>query len=200
MGFFNFSLTIETFVHVIAIVAGIIGLLLFLKLDWKRYGLLFIISAIVGNALCYIFVELGFYSFPYLPFTKHGIMPFITITLTFPILVLLTVRYSPGKWAWKIPFYWAIIHLGMLVETWTLNNTLLIEYNYEWDFWDSYTWWWIYFLVFEWIGSQVIHQQFRKPINVEHLKYGKIGWGIIHFVLIITIFLAGYYLGSIKAK
>ena len=125
MGFFNLSLTVETFVHVIAIVTGSIGLLLFLKLDWKKYGLLFIISGIVGNALCYIFVKLGFYSFPYLFFPKNSIIPFITITFTFPVLVLLTIRYSPEKWAWKIPFYWAIIHIGMLVETWALNNTRL---------------------------------------------------------------------------
>lgn len=200
MEFLNFSLTIETFVHIITIVAGIIGLLLFLKLDWKRYGLLFILSGIVGNTLCYIFVKLGFYSFPYLLFPKVISMPFSTITLTFPILVLLATRYSPEKWGWKIPFYWAIIHTGMLVETWSLNNTRLIKYNYKWDFWDSYTWWWIYLLVFEWIGSLLIPQTLRKPINVEYLKYGRLGWGIIHFVLIVTIFLAGYYLGSIKEK
>ena len=200
MELFSFDLTIETFIHVIAIVAGSIGLLFFLKLDWKSYGQLFIISGIVGNVLCYIFVKLGFYSFPYLFFPKSGSMPFITITLTFPILVLLTIRYSPEKWSWKIPFYWAIIHIGMLVETWALNNTRLIEYNYKWDFWDSYTWWWIYFLVFEWIGSLMISQKLRKPVHLDYLKYGKLGWVMIHFVLIVTIFLAGYYLGSIKAK
>src|SRR5438067_11354733 len=94
MELFSFDLTIETFIHVIAIVAGSIGLLFFLKLDWKSYGQLFIISGIVGNVLCYIFVKLGFYSFPYLFFPKNSSIPFITITLTFPILVLLTIRYS----------------------------------------------------------------------------------------------------------
>jgi hypothetical protein len=194
------GLNIETFIHVLVIIIGGIGLMLFLKLDWKSYGLLFVFSGIVGNVCCYIFVKLGFYSYPYLFFPEISIMPSVTITLTFPILVLLAVRYSPEKWEWKIPFYWAIIHIGIFGETWALNNTRLIEYNYKWDFWDSYTWWWIFFLVFEWIGSLIIPNGLRKPINVDYLKYGKLGWAIIHFVLIATIFLAGYYLGSLKAE
>ena len=200
MDYFYIGLNIETFIHVLVIVMGGIGLILFLKLDWKSYGLLFVISGIVGNVLCYIFVKLGFYSFPYLFFSGVTSMPFLTITLTFPTLVLLAVRYSPEKWGWKIPFYWAIIHIGMLGETSALNNTRLIEYNYKWDFWDSYTWWWIFFLVFEWIGSLIIPKGLRKPINLDYLKYGKLGWMIIHFILIVTIFLAGYYLGSLNAE
>ena len=200
MTYLNIGLNIETFIHVLVFVIGSVCLILFLKLDWKRYGLLFVISGFFGNILCYIFVKLGFYLYPYLLFPELEIMPFITITLTFPILVLLTVRYSPENWAWKIPFYWSIIHVGMFGETWALNNTRLIEYNYKWDFWDSYTWWWIYFLVFEWIGSLIIPKELRKPINLNYLKYGQLGWIIIHFVLIVTIFLAGYYLGSLKAE
>ena len=200
MDYFDIGINIETFIHVLVIVMGGIVLILFLKLDWKSYGLLFVISGIVGNVLCYIFVKLGFYSFPYVFFSGVTSMPFLTITLTFPTLVLLAVRYSPEKWGWKIPFYWAIIHIGMLGETWALTNTRLIEYNYKWDFWDSYTWWWIFFLVFEWIGSLIIPKGLRKPINLDYLKYGKLGWMIIHFILIVTIFLAGYYLGSLKAE
>jgi hypothetical protein len=127
-------------------------------------------------------------------------MPVTIVTLSFPILVLLGVRYSPEKWGWKIPFYWTIIHIGMFAEIAALNQTRLIEYNYKWDSWDSYTWWWIYFLIFEWIGSTIIPSNLRKPINFRYLQFGRIGWMIIHFVLIITIFLAGYYLGTLKVK
>lgn len=127
-------------------------------------------------------------------------MPFTSVTLSIPLLVLLGVRYSPEKWAWKIPFYWTIIHIGMFAEVYALEGTRIIEYNYEWDVWDSYTWWWIYLLVFEWIGGLIVPNELRKPLNIRTLQYGRFGWAIIHFVLISTIFLAGYYLGWLQAQ
>ncbi|WP_435798802.1 CBO0543 family protein [Peribacillus asahii] len=80
--------------------------------------MLFILSALAGNILCYMFVKFKFYSFPYLLFPRIEIMPVTVVTLFFPIMVLLSVRYSPEKWGWKIPFYWTIIHIGMFLETW----------------------------------------------------------------------------------
>ena len=196
--YINVGFNIESFAHIIVVIIGLFGLISFLRLDRKRYGLLFVLSALAGNILCYMFVKFNFYSFPYLLFPKIESMPVMAITFSFPIMVLLSVRYSPEKWGWKIPFYWAIIHIGMFVETWALTNTELIRYNFKWDFWDSYTWWWIYFLVFEWIGGIIIPSDLRKPIHIKHLKFGRLGWAIIHFVLILTIFLGGYYLGSLK--
>jgi hypothetical protein len=198
MSYINIGFNVESFISIIAIIIGFFGLLSFLRLDKKRYGLLFIVSAVVGNILCYIFVKLNFYSFPYLLFPTIESMPVIVLTFSFPIMVLVSIRYSPEKWGWKIPFYWAIIHIGMFLETWALTNTRLIQYNFKWDFWDSYTWWWIYFLVFEWIGGLIIPNDVRKPINIHILKFGRLGWAIIHFILIVTIFLGGYYLGSLK--
>ena len=84
--------------------------------------------------------------------------------------------------------------MGMFSEAWVEHSTQLIKYNSPWDTWDSYTWWWIYLLVFEWVGGLIISQELRKPIDQELLKYGKLGWFILHFILISTIFLAGVYL------
>ncbi|MDL4843046.1 CBO0543 family protein [Aquibacillus rhizosphaerae] len=196
--YINFHLSIEFYIYLTITIIGSILLYYFLKIDWKRYGLLFILATIIGNGLCYLFVSLGFYSYPYLLFPALTVMPFTTVTLSFPILVLMTIRYSPSIWAWKIPFYWTIIHIGMFWETYALNKTQIIEYNFKWDLWDSYTWWWIFFLLFEWIGSLIIPDNLRKPLDIRHLRYGKMGWAIIHIVLIITIFLAGYYLGSLR--
>ncbi|MCA1029541.1 hypothetical protein LCL95_00685 [Bacillus timonensis] len=198
--FINIGLDKETFIYCFIILTGMISLIYFLKLDWKRYGLLFILTTIVGNILCYIFVKLKFYSYPYLLFPKMTIMPFTAITFSFPIMVLFAVRYSPREWTWKIPYYWAIIHTGILFEAYALHQTRIIEYNYKWDMWDSYTWWWIYFLLFEWIGGLIILDNLRKPLSIQHLRYGKLGWALIHFILIITIFLAGYYLGTLQSK
>ena len=196
--YINIGYNIESFIYIFIILTGLVGLIFFLKLNWRKYGLLFILATLVGNILCYLFVELNFYSFPYLLFPKIIIMPVFSITFSFPLAVLLAVRYSPEQWGWKIPFYWTIIHVGMFLETWALSNTRIIEYNFKWDLWDSYTWWWIYFLIFEWVGGMIVPKNLRKPLMVHSLRFGKLGWAIIHFILIVTIFLAGYYLGSVK--
>jgi len=194
----NIQQNIETFITLGFIFTGLIFNLLIMRFNWKRYGALFLLSMAVGNILCYIFVRLGFYSFPYRLFPQVSIMPFMLITTMFPFIVLAGVRYSPQKWGYKIPFYWTIIHLGMLAETLGLNLTKLIEYNFKWDFWDSYTWWWIYLLIFEWIGGLLVPAKDRRPITSSSLRYGSLGWGIFHFILITTIFLGGVYLATVK--
>ncbi len=198
--YINIGLNIESFIYIITIIVGFIILIAFLKLDWRRYGLLYVIATLTGNIICYIFVKLNFYSYPYLLLPTFEIMPISAIAFSFPVMVLITVRYSPEKWIWKIPFYMTIVHVGVLMETWILNNTRMIEYNYKWDLWDSYTSWWIFFLLFEWIGGLIIPNHFRKPLDSTQLKYGKLGWAAIHFVFIATIFLVGYYLGTLQAK
>ncbi|UCZ53933.1 hypothetical protein LGQ02_03880 [Bacillus shivajii] len=193
--YININPNRETLVLLGAISIGVLGLIYYIKLSWKHYGMLFLMSAFIGNILCFLFVNFGFYTFPYRLLPKLSEMPIIAVTITFPLLVLVGVRYSPKPWPWKIPFYWTIIHVGIFLETIMLTGTRLIEYQFKWDLWDSYTWWWIYFLIFEWIGGMIVPEHLRKPLQIRHLTYGKIGWFLIHFILIITIFLGGYYLG-----
>lgn len=193
----NLQWNIETYLTTGTVALSLIASYFLIRIDWKRYGLLFLSSGIVGNILCYIFIQIGFYSFPYRLFPQISTMPFETILTIFPFLVLLGVRYSPRSWAYKIPFYWVIVHLGMLAETLAHRQTALIHYDFEWDFWDSYTWWWIFLLGFDWIGGLIVPDHLRKPLNVETFRYGKAGWAILHFILIITIFLGGYYLGRV---
>ncbi|MHB8156066.1 MAG: CBO0543 family protein, partial [Desulfocucumaceae bacterium] len=70
-------------------------------------------------------------------------------------------------------------------------------YNFEWDFWDSYTWWWLFLLVFEYAGGLIVPEKDRKPIGPNTIGYGKAGWLALHFILIITIFLGGVYVGMV---
>ncbi|WP_078544441.1 CBO0543 family protein [Litchfieldia alkalitelluris] len=196
----NVGNNIETYIYLSVFLIGSILLYLFLRINWKSYGLLFILATVIGNLLCFIFVQLGFYSYPYVILPKFENMPYTAISLSFPIYVLILVRYSPKRWPWKIPFYWAFINLGLLSEYYALHYTSIIKYGFEWDTWDSYTWWWIYFLLFEWIGGQLIPDKDRKPLHIKHLHYGKLGWGLIHLILITTIFLAGYYVGTLTKK
>ncbi|RKD33440.1 CBO0543 family protein [Thermohalobacter berrensis] len=193
----NIQPNIETYITLITLALSLIGSYFILRVDWKRYGLIFIISGIVGNILCYIFVRIGLYSFPYRLFPTISIMPFYVILTIFPFYVILGIYYSPKPFVWKIPFYWALIHIGMLFETLAANFTDLIEYNAKWDFWDSYTWWWIFLLVFEWVSIYIIPDEKRKPLDYDILRYDRTGWFILHFILIVTIFLGGFYLGKV---
>ncbi|WP_438447211.1 hypothetical protein [Gorillibacterium sp. sgz5001074] len=41
----------------------------------------------------------------------------------------------------------------------------------------------------------LIPPSLRRPLDPHHLRFGRIGWLLLHFVLIASIFLAGYYVG-----
>ncbi|MBU8907534.1 CBO0543 family protein [Desertibacillus haloalkaliphilus] len=191
----NLGWNIESLITVSSIIASLIGIVWIMKHDWKRYGLLFLCSVLVGNLLCFLFILFGFYSYPYRLFPGLSEMPILAISTAFPFLVLIGVRYCPKAWPWKIPFYWVIVHLGLAAESYAIEQTNLIRYEYQWNFWDSYTWWWIYLLLFEWIGGLLIPPHNRKPIPIKTLRYGRLGWALVHFILIVTIFMFGYLLG-----
>ncbi|NQX69459.1 hypothetical protein HQN90_25335 [Paenibacillus alba] len=193
----NFTDT-DSLIELIFTTLTLIGSLLIMRHNWKRYSVLFLMSAVVSVILCYVFVETGLYSFPIRLFPSLSPMPITTIIAVFSFFVLLGVRFSPAMWAWKIPFYWVMVHVGMLGETLALHKTELIHYVKFWDVWDSYTWWWIYLLVFEWVGGMVIPVESRKSIHHEWLQYGRLGWFLLHFILILTIFLGGFYLGRVS--
>ncbi|EIW17742.1 MULTISPECIES: CBO0543 family protein [Pelosinus] len=185
----------EMYISIASSVIAIIGSYLILRLDWKRYGLLYLIAGLLGNLICLLFVEVKFYTFPYifLPILK---VPIFSILTAFSFLVLLGVRYSPIEWVHKISFYGVIINTGVFYETVLMNKTNLISYDYEWDFWDSYTSWWAFFILMEWIGGKMIPAHLRKPLPIQAFRFGNWFWFVIHIVALFTIFLAGLYLGK----
>jgi hypothetical protein len=193
----NIGWNIETFINLTGIIISTIGAIHILKVNWRQYGVLFLLSGAVGQILCYIFVAIGFYSFPVRLFPWLFPMPFFLVLTLFPFYVLLGVRYSPKPWIWKIPFYWTIIHIGMFGEIAAQYFTDVISYEKFWNSWDSYTWWWLFLLIFEWVGGMIVSPEYRKPLDEEILRYGRLGWFIIHFILIATIFLGGFYVGRV---
>jgi hypothetical protein len=190
---------INSITYYSAVIFGVIGCIIFIKIDWKRYGALFLLSGVSAIIICYLFVLLGFYSYPELPI-KGLKLPLLAMMVTFPLGVMFGVRYSPERWIWKIPFYWGIIHIGVFLELLIKLETTIFTFGFAWDLWDSYTWWWIYFLLFEWIGGKIVPSHLRKPISEKQFRYGQWGWLIFHAIVITTIFLAGYYLGRISAE
>jgi hypothetical protein len=168
--------------------------LLIVRLDWKRYGLLFLLSALTANLLCYAFTFVGLYSFPVNVLHGNLLIPYGLVSTVFPFGVLFGVRKSPEKWGWKIPFYWGIIHIGVLGEV-ILKNTIIFKFEPEWDLWDSYTLWWLYYLLFELLGGKLIPSRLRTPIHSDSFRYGRWAWILFHVIVITTIFLAGVYVG-----
>ncbi|MGM8215260.1 CBO0543 family protein [Bacillaceae bacterium W0354] len=185
---------IRDLVILIIMIIGGVGCIYFISIDWRRYGLLFIISVLSANLLCFTFTYFGLYSFPYNPLHGGALMPYGLVSTVFPFLVLFSVRYSPKKWVWKIPFYWGVIHLGVTGEV-ILKSTSIFKFGPKWDLWDSYTLWWIYYLLFELLGGKIIPDSRRKPIDAEAFSYGHWAWIIFHVIVIVTIFLAGVYTG-----
>lgn len=188
---------LEYFIMLLVIVGSSVGAIFILKIDWRGYGLLFILSGIIGNIICILFVVLNFYSFPVVPFHFGIHMPYTAILIAFPYYVLLGVRFSPRHWYLKIPFYWAFVHIGVLAEKLMEEYTSIIEYGFYWDTFDSYATWWVYLLVFEFIGGKLVSDDKRRPIQTRAFWYGRWAWFSVHFILIITIFLAGVYVGTL---
>lgn len=189
--------TLEFYISIVSLLIAAVGSFFILRINWKSYGLLYMISAVLGNIICYLFVKFGFYSFPYifLPIAK---IPLVAVTTAFSFYVLFGVRYSPKSWPYKIAYYGVIVNIGMTLETIFKTTTRLIEYNFEWDFWDSYTSWWAFFILMEWIGGKIVPAHSRKPLAEEFFRFGNWFFFIVHFIAILTIFLAGYHLGAIK--
>ncbi|MCR2806906.1 CBO0543 family protein [Paenibacillus soyae] len=191
----------ELIILLLSVGVSAIGSIWIIQYDWKRYGALYLISAVVGNILCYIFIQLGFYEFPRVLLGHLFKIPFFEVLTIFPFYVLFGVRFSPKRWGWKIPFYWVLVHVGMTGELLAVNFTDIIRYKNYWDTWDSYTWWWIFLLAFDYVGGLIVPESKRRPIDADlHFRFGRPGWFIIHFILIVTIFLAGFYVGRLSIK
>ncbi|WP_232223968.1 CBO0543 family protein [Anoxybacteroides tepidamans] len=188
---------LEYIVTAVAIVGSIFGSYFIIKLDWRKYGLLYLISGVSANIVCILFLALDFYKFPVTPLNGALTIPFTALLTTFPYYVLLGVRYSPRRWAWKIPFYWGMVHLGVTAEKLLEEYTKIIQYEKFWDTFDSYAAWWIYLLIFEYVGGRLIPPHLRKPIHIKAFRYGNWAWLLLHFILILSIFLAGVYVGTL---
>lgn len=192
----NIKWNIETFILLGGSLAFMIASLFILKKNWKQYGILYIATAIVGELLDILFVQLKLFHYPYDLIPSLPISPFTLIMTIYPFYIVFGVKYSPSSWKHKFPFYMTIIHLGMVGEVLAQHFTHVIEYGDYWDTWDSYIWWWIFILGFELVGGLIVSKENRTPISEDFFKYGNLGWYITHFIYLSTIFLGGVLLGT----
>ncbi len=185
----------ETFILIGALVINIAGIIFVARHNWRRYSFVALLSGLLGPAVCYILVLLGYYTFPHLLFPRLLPFPFESILTAFSCYILLGIRYSPTKWLYKVPFYGIIINPGVFAEFLLERHTQIIKYQPSWDLWDSYTAWWIYLLLFEWIGGKVVPPESRAPIPREAFAYGRWAWFLFHFIVLLTTFGAGVLAG-----
>ncbi|MBB3111761.1 hypothetical protein FHS18_003829 [Paenibacillus phyllosphaerae] len=186
----------EYIIMAVPILLGIIGGYFVCRHDWKRYGSVYLISGVIGNALCWAFAYMKLYAFPDRPFHGQVIIPLMVMFTWVPYTVVAGIRYSPVKWGWKIPFYWAMVHIAVVSEIALLENTRIFRLTFGWDLWDSYTWWWLFYVFFEWIGGRIVRSSDRKPIRGIQFRYGRWGWLVFHFIVISTVFVYGMYVGK----
>ncbi|HZG55344.1 CBO0543 family protein [Paenibacillus sp.] len=179
------------------IALGVAGGWWVVRNNWKRYLPLYAISSGVGIALCFLFVQARLYSFPHNPPTGWSPIPLLPMATFLPFTVVFNVRYSPSRWAWKIPYYWGVVHLAIVSEILLLEFTNIFRLERGWDLWDSYSLWWAYYLVFEWLGERIVPAKDRAPIPVEAFRYGRWAWIVFHAIVISTIFIFGMYAGKL---
>lgn len=176
-------------------IAGAAAAFWLLRKDWKHNGILMALAAAVGIGLCWLFTALDLYVFPFRLFPSVAAFPFITVIFVFPAYVGLAVRYAPGSFKWKIPYYWTLVHIVVLMEFLIERNTDILQYRPGWNIWLSYLTWWLFMVGFEWIGSRIVPGASRHPLDVLWLQYGRLGWFVVHFVMIATFFLIGLAVG-----
>ncbi|QOR68071.1 hypothetical protein IM538_08050 [Cytobacillus suaedae] len=192
----NEPFSVEGLVIIFSTIISIIISFLIIRLNWKRYGLLFLLSSFTGYFICYVFVKLEYYHYPYTLLPNYSLMPITAITTVFPFIVITAVCFSPKEWKWKIPFYWTIVHAGMSFEIWAIRNTTIIEFLNKWDAGNSYASWWIYLLIFQVIGERIIPEKDTYPINSEKFRFTNIFWIISHVILIGSFYYFGYHTGA----
>jgi hypothetical protein len=192
----NIQFNIETFILLGGSIISLIASMYILKTNWKQYGILFVTVAIIGEIIDIVFVKLKLYIYPYKLFHNMPVSPYTLIMTIFPFYIVFSVKYSPSSWKYKLPFYMTLIHFGMLGEVMAHNFTKVIEYGEFWDTWDSYIWWWIFLLGFELVGGLIVSKEYRTPISEDAFRYGSLGWYLIHFILTLTVFLGGVFLGT----
>lgn len=88
---------LNTILSITSMTVSVIGSILVIRINWRQYGSLFVLSGVIGVILCYLFIYLGLYNFPFRLFPSISNIPFTLILTVFPLYVLLGVRYSPRR-------------------------------------------------------------------------------------------------------
>jgi hypothetical protein len=160
-----------------AIIFNGLGCLYLLIKNFLGYRLVLLISLVLSSILCLFFYWLGFYRFV-LPVGQ--VLP--AVAISFSLLVLITIRYRPKNHTF--PFFFMTVTIIFSIEVLLKEYMGFIKFRNGWDFWDSYSLYWIYVRLFNYIGDQLVLRKYRMPIYTKT----KIYWGIFILTVVYAVF------------
>lgn len=141
-----------------------IGLMILLRKNYVRYGIIAVISIALSIGLCMFFYKNGFYRFV-LPLSV--ILP--TVAMSFTFLALFSIYYKPKRHTFV--FYFTIINLVFAIEMVLRHFFHFIVFRGPWDTWDSYSLYWVYIRFFAFLGDWFVPSKNRNPIPSDTRAY-----------------------------
>ncbi|MCP8968325.1 hypothetical protein [Ectobacillus ponti] len=165
-------------------VVSLIGIIGIARRSPFHYGILLVLQLVSAFVLCVFFQKvMGFYRFA-LPLRYAMIL----VLSGFGLYVLFIVHYRPRHKTFF--FLFTVLHLVFILEYILEQYVHFIVYQNGWDTWDSYTWYWIYTIVFAGIGDYVVPEKYRNPVD----PYSKGYWLSFFGVLVLTVAFTVYVL------
>ncbi|WP_442598773.1 hypothetical protein [Neobacillus sp. D3-1R] len=171
----------QTEIHYMILFSAIffngLGCLYLLIKNFLGYRLVLLLSLLLSSFLCLVFYWLGFYRFV-LPLWQ--VLP--AVAISFSLLVLITIRFKPKRHTF--PFFFMMITSIFTIEVLLKEYWGFIKFRNGWDFWDSYSLYWVYVRLFNYIGDRLVPRQYRMPIYTKSNIY----WGLFILIVIYALF------------
>ena len=174
------QITLNYIILFLALICNGLGCFFTIRKNIFRYGLVLIISLMISSCLCLIFYMMDFYRFV-LPLPL--VLPVVAISFSF--LALFIIRFRPKRRTF--PLFFMTLTLVFSIEVLLKDFAGFIRFKNGWDYWDSYSLYWVYIRLFDHIGEFFVPMHYRNPISSETKKY----W--ISFLLVIIYTGLGIY-------
>ena len=166
--------------HFIILFASIIingiGCLILIKKNFYKYGIILLASLLLSSILCLAFYWLGFYRFA-LPVLV--VLPGVAISFT--CLALFSIKYRPAKRTF--PFFFMVTTWIFTIEVLLKNVWGFIVFRNGWDYWTSYSLYWVYIRIFDQFGELILPDKIRSPIKSDTKRY----WFLFFITIIYAI-------------
>ena len=157
----------------LALICNGLGCLFTIRKNVFRYGMVLIISLIITSCLCLLFYWMNFYRFV-LPLPL--VLPVVAISYSF--LALFIIRFRPNRRTF--PFFFITLTLAFSIEVFLKDFAGFIRFRNGWDYWDSYSLYWVYIRFMDHIGDYFVPLQYRTPIHSSTKLY----WAIFFLVFL----------------
>jgi len=149
---------INWYILIAAILLGLAGNIVVLRRRFRFYQTILLIHFALSILLCLFFYYNGFYRYA-LPVLF--ILP--AVVINFGLFIAFLIRFEPTKDTFR--FYFVFISWTFSLEI-ILEHLGFIRFRNGWDYWDSYSLYWIYARTFTYIGKRTVPLEGRTPIKL----------------------------------